>query len=231
MTLPVDCCIYVWRWSLCASKLDVTWLVVASMFDVIACALVQLVVLIDLLLSLPLHNAKWKTMVLLLLLLSSLSPLRNAMWKMMALLPFLLLLLPSQDARNKTACAPLSCDTTLKWQALAHEALLSSLLCDATYKCRTLVHKALLLLPLWNTMLKCCALAHEALLLLPLCDATCKHTALAWWMVATQTIFLWHCRCRFHIRLTRQTLRQQQCEVAFAHLWYKQDCCLRLALA
>ncbi len=64
--------------------LDVAWLVVASMFDAIACALVHLVVLADLLLLLPS---------------------RDAMWKMMALLPVLLLSLPLCDAQYETACA------------------------------------------------------------------------------------------------------------------------------
>jgi hypothetical protein len=159
--------------------LDVAWLVVTSMFDAIACALVHLVVLVDLLSSLPLCNAMWKQMALLPLLLSLSLPLLNAMWKMMAMLPFLLSSLPSRDARNKTAHVLLSCDATLKWHALAHEALLSYLLCDAAYKYCALAHEALSLLPLCNGTSKCCALAHEALLSLLLCNAMCKCTALA----------------------------------------------------
>jgi hypothetical protein len=50
-------------------------------------------------------------------------------------------------------------------------------------------------------------------------------------MAAPQTIFLWCHRCRLHIWLAQQTLRQQQREAALARLQYKQDCCLRAALA
>ncbi len=60
------------------------------------------------------------------------------------------------------------------------------------------------------------------------CMAKC--TALAQWMVADRTIFLWLCCCHLHIRLVRQTLQQQQLEAALAHLQYEQDCCLRAAL-
>jgi hypothetical protein len=49
-------------------------------------------------------------------------------------------------------------------------------------------------------------------------------------MVAAQTIFLWHCRCRLHIQLAHQTLRQQQREAALTRLQYKQDCCSCAAL-
>jgi hypothetical protein len=34
-----------------------------------------------------------------------------------------------------------------------------------------------------------------------------KRSALAQWMAATQTIFLWHCCPRLHVRLAHQTLR------------------------
>ncbi len=50
-------------------------------------------------------------------------------------------------------------------------------------------------------------------------------------MVATQTIFLWCRRRRLHIRIARQTLRQQQSKAALACLGYKHDCCLHAALA
>jgi hypothetical protein len=50
-------------------------------------------------------------------------------------------------------------------------------------------------------------------------------------MAAAQTIFLWHCRCRLHIRLAHQTMRQQQRKATLARLQYKQDCCLRATLA
>jgi hypothetical protein len=49
-------------------------------------------------------------------------------------------------------------------------------------------------------------------------------------MAAAQTIFLWCRRCRLHIWLAQQTLRQQQRKAALAHLQYKQDCCLHVAL-
>ncbi len=87
------------------------------------------------------------------------------------------------------------------------------------------------LLPLYNAMLKCCALAHKTLLLLLLCNSACKCTALAWWMAAAQTIFLWRCRSRLHIRLACQTLWWQQRKATLARLQYKQDCCLRAVLA
>ncbi len=89
------------------------------------------------------------------------------------------------------------------------------------------------LLPLCNATLKCRALAHETLLSLPPCDTTCKRTALARWMAAAQTIFLWLWRCHrhLHIRLARQTLRRQQREAALTCFQYKQDCCSRAALA
>jgi hypothetical protein len=90
----------------------------------------------------------------------------------------------------------------------------------------------LLLLPLCNAMLKCRALAHETFSLLPPCDGMCKRTALAQWMVAAQTIFLWRCHCRhLHIQLAHQPLQRQQRKAALTHLQYRQDCCLRAALA
>jgi hypothetical protein len=55
--------------------------------------------------------------------------------------------------------------------------------------------------------------------------------ALARQMVAAQTIFLWLCRRRLHVRLAHQTLQGQQHEAALARLRYEQDCCLRMALA
>jgi hypothetical protein len=72
------------------------------MFDAAACALVHLVVLVDLLLLLPLRNTMWELPLLLLLLLPS----HDAMWKPMALLPFLFLLssLPLRNAQYATAC-------------------------------------------------------------------------------------------------------------------------------
>jgi hypothetical protein len=45
-----------------------------------------------------------------------------------------------------------------------------------------------------------------------------KRTALARRMAAAQTILLWLCRCRLHVWLARQTLRQQQHEAALARL-------------
>jgi hypothetical protein len=58
-----------------------------------------------------------------------------------------------------------------------------------------------------------------------------ERAALAQRMAAAQTIFLWLCRCRLHVRLPRQTLQRQQREAALARLRYEQDCCLRAALA
>jgi hypothetical protein len=57
-----------------------------------------------------------------------------------------------------------------------------------------------------------------------------KRAALARQMAAAQTIFLWLCRRRLHVRLARQTLRIQQREAALARLQYEQDCCSRTAL-
>ncbi len=58
-----------------------------------------------------------------------------------------------------------------------------------------------------------------------------ERAALARQMVAAQTIFLWLCRRRLHVRLARRTLRRQQRKAALAHLQYEQDCCSRAALA
>jgi hypothetical protein len=49
-------------------------------------------------------------------------------------------------------------------------------------------------------------------------------------MAASQTIFLWLCRRRLHAQLARQTLRQQQREVALARLRYEQECCACAAM-
>ncbi len=49
-------------------------------------------------------------------------------------------------------------------------------------------------------------------------------------MAAACIIFLWLCRRGLHVRLARQTSRQQQCKAALARLRYKQDCCSRAAL-
>jgi hypothetical protein len=57
-----------------------------------------------------------------------------------------------------------------------------------------------------------------------------ERTALAQQMAAARTIFLWPRRRRLHVRLARQTLRQQQWEAALARLRYEQDCCLCAAL-
>jgi hypothetical protein len=46
-----------------------------------------------------------------------------------------------------------------------------------------------------------------------------------------QTIFLWLCRHPLHVRLTRQTSKQQQHEAALARLQFKRECCTRAALA
>jgi hypothetical protein len=57
-----------------------------------------------------------------------------------------------------------------------------------------------------------------------------KCAALAWQMGAARTIFLWLRRRRLHIRLARQTLRQQQRKASLARLQYEQDCCSHVAL-
>jgi hypothetical protein len=65
-------------------------------------------------------------------------------------------------------------------------------------------------------------------------DAACclmaKRAALARQMAAAQTIFLWLCRRRLHVRLARQTSRGQQHKAPLARLRYEQDCCLHAAL-
>jgi hypothetical protein len=55
--------------------------------------------------------------------------------------------------------------------------------------------------------------------------------ALAGKMATGQTIFLWFCRCRLHARLACQILQQQQHEAPLARLRYKQECCVRAAMA
>ncbi len=63
------------------------------------------------------------------------------------------------------------------------------------------------------------------------CCLMVERAALAQQMAAAQTIFLWLCRRRLHVRLARQTLRQQQCKAALARLRYEQECCLHAAMA
>jgi hypothetical protein len=63
------------------------------------------------------------------------------------------------------------------------------------------------------------------------CPLMAERAALAQQMATAQTIFLWLCRRCLYVRLARQTLRRQQRKAALAHLRYKQDCCLRAALA
>jgi hypothetical protein len=55
-----------------------------------------------------------------------------------------------------------------------------------------------------------------------------KRAALKQQMVAAQTIFLWLCRRRLHIRLAHQTSQRQQHKAALTRLQYKQDCCSAL---
>jgi hypothetical protein len=63
------------------------------------------------------------------------------------------------------------------------------------------------------------------------CCLMAKRLALARQMGTAQTIFLWLFRRRLHVRLAHQTSQQHQRKAALARLQYKQDCCLRAALA
>jgi hypothetical protein len=58
-----------------------------------------------------------------------------------------------------------------------------------------------------------------------------ERTAQALQQAAAQTIFLWLCRQRLHVRLARQTLRRQQNEAALARLHYKENRATALAEA
>ncbi len=122
MTLPFDCCIYVWRWSLRASMFDVAWLVVASMFDAIACC------------YRPRHRTtrygkQWCCC-------RSCCCCRHC-----ATLNMKQLMRCWARSRHMVLLQPFSCcprcrhaTRRWKWCALAHEALSWSSLCGATYR-------------------------------------------------------------------------------------------------